>query len=477
MQQLSGLDASMLYMETRQTPNHVSALYTYDPSTAPGGRVAFDDVLKLVERRLPMSRAFRQRLVTVPLGLDHPYWVEDADFDLEFHVRETALPGDGSWRQLCDLAARIHARPLDLDRPPWELYFIDGLGRSVDGIPSGGFAVLIKLHHAAVDGVAGVELITVLHDKNPKVAADHIDDSWHADPQPSPWSLLGRAGVNNLAKPLHAVRVARRAAPALARVPLALRRGEISAPGSFPRTRFNGPVTAHRSVDGRRAPLAELKTIRTAVPGATVNDAVLAMVGGALRRYLGAKGELPDRSLVALVPVSTRTPDEQGAGGNQIAMLTSTLATDVPDPLERLATVSAGTKALKNMSRAVGARTLSELSNAVPGLLLGVGMRAQSRLAARNRGRPMANTTVTNVPGPQEPLYLCGARVVGPYGAGPIPHGMGLIHLAGSYSGQFSLSFTADRVMMPDPAMYADCIEQSLDELHDAAVSTAAPIS
>jgi WS/DGAT/MGAT family acyltransferase len=255
----------------------------------------------------------------------------------------------------------------------------------------------------------------------------------------------------------------------LVRVPLGIRRGEISVSASFPRTRFNGPVTAHRSIDGRRAPLDDVKTIRTAVPGATVNDAVLAVVGGAMRRYLGARGELPEQSLVALVPVSTRVSDESGAGGNQIAMLTSTLATDVADPLDRLAAVTAGTKALKKMSQAVGARTLSELSNALPGLLLGAGMRAQSRLAARNRGAPMANTTVTNVPGPREPLYFCGARVVGPNGAGPIPHGMGLIHLAGSYSGQFTLSFTADRAMMPDPAMYGDCIEQSVDELHDAA--------
>ena len=166
MQQLTGLDAAMLYTETARTPNHVAAFYTYDPSSAPGGSVSFDAILKNVDRRLGLSRTFRRKLTTVPLGLDHPYWVEDADFDLEFHVRQASLPRPGSWRQLCDVVADLFARPVDLDRPPWELYVIEGLDDGVDGIPKDGFATFTKIHHAAVDGVSGMELITVLHDRS-----------------------------------------------------------------------------------------------------------------------------------------------------------------------------------------------------------------------------------------------------------------------------------------------------------------------
>jgi WS/DGAT/MGAT family acyltransferase len=232
-------------------------------------------------------------------------------------------------------------------------------------------------------------------------------------------------------------------------------------------------VSPHRSIDAIRAPLDEVKRLRGAVPGSTVNDVALTIVGGALRRYLEANDELPDESLVAAVPISTRRADQSDAGGNQVSTMTASLATDEPDPVNRMALVSMGTRSAKELSIAVGGRTLGELSDAMPGLLLGIAMRANSRMAARNRGRLPANTIVTNVPGPSEPLYFTGARVVGPYGAGPPLHGMGLIHLLGSYAGQFTFSFTADRAMMPDPAFYAQCLRESLDEL--SAVAPAEP--
>ena len=466
MQQLTGLDASMLYMETAQTPNHVAAIYTYDPSTAPGGSVSFDEIFDNVQRRLGMSPTFRRKMVRVPFGLDHPYWVEDAEFDLDYHVRPVALAAPGSWRQLCDTLAELHALPLDLRRPPWEMYVIDGLGDGVDGIPRGGFATMIKVHHAAVDGMAGLELVTVLHDHEPGATVAPADDAWRPERPPATSALLRRAWLNNLLKPMHAIRVAGRLAPAMIRVPVGIQRGTLQAPpGPLPRTRFNAAVTAHRSIDAIRAPLEEIKRLRGAVPGSTVNDAALTVVGGALRRYLEAKGELPDESLVAMVPISTRGADESGAGGNRITMMMATLATHEADPVKRMALVNMGMRSVKDLANAVGGRTLADLSDATPGLLLGIGSRAQSRMAARNQTRPPANTTVTNVPGPQEPLYFTGARVVGPYGAGPIVHGMGLIHLLGSYSGQFVFSFTADREMMPDPGFYAQCLRHSLDEL------------
>jgi diacylglycerol O-acyltransferase len=466
MKQLTGLDASMLYVETGQTPNHVAAFYTYDPSTAPGGSVSFGQILDNVRRRLSLSPTFRRRMVRVPMGLDHPYWVESADFELECHIRQIGLPPPGSWRQLCDLVAELHAQPIDLRKPPWELYIIEGLADGVDGIASGGFATLLKIHHAAVDGVSGMELVTVLHDRDPSTQPPSGEDLWQPETPPTLWDLLGWAGVHNLLKPMHALRVAGRMAPVLVRVPLGLGLGSLRAPpSSLPRTRFNAPVSFLRSVDAIRAPFADVKRARSTVPGATINDTVLTVVGGALRRYLDAKGELPDESMVAVVPISTRTAESSGSGGNQISMMTTTLATHEKDPVKRLALVSAGMGNTKELANAIGGRSLADLSNAVPGLLLGLGSRAQTRMAARNRGRLVATTTVTNVPGPRDPLFFTGGRVVGTYGAGPILHGMGLIHLITSYVDQFAFCFTADRKTVPDPGFYAACLHESLDEL------------
>jgi WS/DGAT/MGAT family acyltransferase len=469
MQQLTGLDASMLYMETPETPNHVAAFTTYDPSTAPGGTVSFEAILANVESRLGLSRTFRRKMVGVPFGLDHPYWIEDGDFDLEYHVRRVAAPAPGSWRQLCALVAELYAQPLDLRRPPWELYVIEGLGDGVDGIPANGFATLLKIHHAAVDGVSGMELVTVLNDHRPDATPPAVTDTWEPESPPNPFDLVRLAGWNTLLKPMHAVRVAARLTPGLVRVPIGLGRGTLEPPPNVPRTRFNTPVTTQRSVDALRAPVEDVKRTRTAVPGATVNDAVLTIVGGALRLYLEGKGELPDESMVALVPISTRSVSSAGTGGNQIAMATATLATTEPDPVKRLALVSASMVKVKEMANVVGGRALADLSDAVPGMLLGLGSRALSRISARNQGQLLATTAVTNVPGPSEPLYFTGARVVGPYGAGPIRHGLGLIHTVGSYVGQFTFSFTADREMMPDPDHYVACLSESLDELLAAA--------
>jgi diacylglycerol O-acyltransferase len=477
MQQLSGLDASMLYMETPQTPNHVAGFYTYDPSTAPGGAVSFDASVRNVQARLGLSKTFRRTLVRVPFSLDHPYWVEDDHFDIASHVHDVKLDAPGSWPQLCDLVEELYARPIDLRRPPWEMYVIEGMGDGVDGIPHGGFAVLTKIHHAAVDGVSGMELLTVLHDHEPD-AQPAPATPWSPERRPNPLVLLNRAAINNLMKPMHALRVARRLAPVAVRVPLGIRRGELQAPpGALPKTRFNGPVSSTRSIDALRIPLDQVRQARSSVPGSTVNDVVLTIVGGALRRYLGGKGELPDESLICLVPISTRTTTEAGAGGNMVAMMTARLFTNEPDPVKRLALVNLGMRDVKELADAIGGRTLAEVSDAVPGLLLGTAYQAQSRLAARNRGRILANTTVTNVPGPTHPLYFTGARVVGPYGAGPFPHGMGLIHLVGSYAGQLTFSFTADRHMLPDREKYAADLRDSIAEVcgAPASASPAAP--
>ena len=483
MRQLSGTDTLMLMTDRPHAQNMICGLSIYDPSTAPGKSVTFDDIVALVASRLDVSDSFRETLVSVPFGLDRPWWMKDSNFDLEYHIRHIALPAPGNWRQLCTLVSRLGARPIDLSRPPWEFYVIEGLD-AIDGVPTGSFALMTKLHHAAVDGVSGTEMMTAIHDHSPEPVPVQPSPPWAAEDRPSDLSLLSRAAAHALTRP---VAFAGFVVPAVRQIPGALRGGGARSPGSSPAmpaaTRFNAAVSAHRSWGERQFTLAELKTIRGAVVGAKVNDVAIALVGGAMRRYLADKGELPQESLVAVMPISVRPttvqerrPDEveASAGGNRFAMTTVTMATDVDDPLERVAMIAAVTSTAK-LNSAVGAQTLSQMSELVPGGLMGSVQRAVTRTVNR-RGRAMgAHTLVTNVPGSQTPLYLCGARAVVMTGMPPIVDGMGLVNGVGSYNGNVNVCFTADREMMPDPEFYEDCLQASFDELYDAAVTRPAP--
>ena len=468
MQQLSGQDASFVYSERPHAPTHITSIGIYDPSTAPDGGIAFDGILDHLGSRLHLARAFRQKLVRVPGDLDHPYWVEDGAFDLEYHVRQIALPRPGDWQQFCVQAARIHARPLDLTKPLWELYVIDGLDR-VEGLPEGCFAFLLKVHHAAVDGKSGVEIITAIHDQTPEIVdPSPPTEPWEPEREPSATDLLTRAGLNAMRAPVRSARLAARLTPGLGKAVSTMRSTpDEAALGLAPGTRFNGPVSPHRVLDVRTFPFAALKPMRAAVPGATVNDVALAVLGGALRSYLDDAGELPEAPLRAMTPVSVRTEAERADLGNQVSAMIVSLATDVGDPIERLAAVQRSTSGSKEVTAAVGARNLTELSQLAPGLLIGLGTRLAGRFANRDAGTAI-NTVVTNVPGARQPLYFAGAEMLRWFGSGPVVDGMGLINIVGSYVDQFVLSFTADRAAMPDPERYAAAIEQSFDDLAEA---------
>ncbi len=401
----------------------------------------------------------------VPADLDHPWWIEDGEFDLEYHVRHIALPRPGDWNQFCVQAARLHARPLDMSRPLWELYIIDGLD-AVEGVPKGAFGYVLKVHHAAVDGKSGVEMITAIHTQSPDVIDPPPPTApWRPEAEPSPLSLYGRATINAVRIPGRAMRLATRLTPGVGRAMRTLQAsGDRQATEMAPGTRFNGPVTGHRVLDAEVFPFAALKPIRDLVPGATVNDVALAIIGGALREYLSEHGELPDGAMRAMTPVSVRTESEKADLGNQVSAMMVSLATDIADPVERLAAVHRSTSGSKEVTEAIGARNLTELSQLAPGMLIGLGTRLGARFARRG-GSSLVNTVVTNVPGPRQPLYFAGARCVRTFGAGPVVDGMGIINIVGSYDDQFVLSFTACREMMPDPTRYAAALRDSFDEL------------
>ncbi len=469
MQQLSGTDASFLYLEASHAPQHISTLAIYDPSTAPGGGVRFKKIIENYSRRVRGVKAMTQHLVEVPLNLGHPYWVDNGTFDPEFHIRHIALPKPGDWRQLCILVSRLHARSLDLSRPPWELWVIEGLDK-VKGLPKGSFALFTKIHHAAIDGVAGLEMMEAVHDSTPDCDDAAGPKTVTHDGEPSKTELLFRSTVNSIKSPLELLSVARNTVPGLARAFAGVRAGKLQRVGEIPRCRFNGPVSPHRVFDATSFPLDDIKRIKNSVAGATVNDVVLALVGGALNKYLSAHDELPEISLAAAVPVNIRSAQD-AAGGNQISMMTVRLETDKADPRERLQAVHEGSLNAKELNSAIGASTMSDYIQFMPPMLMSQVTRVSSSLGLMNHMNPVINTGVTNVPGPQVPLYNTGAKMVGYFGAGPIGDGMGLFHAISSYCGELSVSFISCRDIMPDPAFYMQCIKSSFDEMLAAAKS------
>ncbi len=470
MEQLSPMDTAFLYLETPRTPMHIGSIAIYDPSTAPNSFVRFKDILNHIEERLHLAKSFRRKLANVPLSLDYPYWIDDPDFDLEYHVRHIALPQPGDWRQLCIQAARLHSRPMDLSKPLWEFTVIEGLN-NVPGVPKGSYAIVSKIHHAAIDGVSGVDIMNAVHSLDPSGAISAPDRAWIPERTPTSVELLARAQLNTLATPVRLARMAGDVAPGLLKSAMGLIRGNFrTSIGRVPRTRFNGSVTQNRVIDGRDFSLAEIKDIRLRCQGATVNDVVVTIVGGAMRRYLKGKSELPSESMVAMAPISVRAKDEKGALGNQVAAMTIPIGTHIADPLGRLQYVHEEADNSKLLTNAAGARQMTEYARLMPSTLSGLAARLYVRLGMANRIAPMFNTVITNIPGPPVPLYMNGARLVTQFGLGPVFEGMGIIHPVFSYCGRISVAFTSDRSIMPDPENYANCLQESFEELKAAAM-------
>ncbi len=475
MRQLQGMDASFVAMETRNSPMHIGSILVYNPETAPGGFVRFKDILSFIESRMQLSKTIRQRLVRVPFDLDYPYWVEDPDFDLEYHVRHLALPKPGDWRQLCIQAARIFARPLDLTRPPWEFTVIEGL-ENVEGVPPGSYALVTKVHHAAIDGMSGVDLLEATHTLDPNAPPPNAPDDWQPEKIPNAAELLGKSYFNALTNPMKQLEVAAKAAPGLANAVkgLAKRDFEVSTNLVAPRSRFNRKISPHRVIQGMSVPLADIKAIRALSPGCKVNDVFLAIVGGALNKYLTAKDDLPKATLTAMAPISVREKDEKGDMGNQVAAMVAPLGTHIADHKERLEFVHAQTVNSKAMTDAMGARNMTEISKVSPALFMSLGARLYTELGLAERVKQPFSTVVTNVPGPPVPIYSTGARLESQMGLVCLTDGMGLGHVVQSYVDEATISFTACRDLLPDPDFYIECIRESFEELRDLAAAEAA---
>ena len=477
MKQLSGTDNLLVEYEKGNVYMHVASLAIYDPSSAPGGRVRFKDILRFISRRIQTEPVFRRRLVSVPLSLDRPYWVEDPDVDVEHHVRHISLPRPGDWRQLCIQVARLHSRPLDRSRPLWELYVIEGLDR-IEGLPPGSFAVYTKLHHSAIDGEAGSRLLMSLHAESPEVHDLHSRAAVYADRQPLFVELGARAVINRVRRVAALARYSRLAARRAARFVVdnaghfSVHRIEdfgrqllhTAATGFLPKapaTRFNRPISPHRVVEAAAISLLEIKAVRERVPGATLNDVFMTVVGGALRKYLHSKGELPTESLMANVPVTLRSSDKSGDDGNQVGFMIVSLHSGIPDPIARLEAVRDSAQSAKQTSASLGKGLAASVHSLLPPAVL--------LWLSRQVVTPATNLIVSNVRGPDQAWYLAGARLERFMPISILYDGIGLNVTGFSLSGTLWICAVACRKMMPDPAFFADCLRASFAELRDAA--------
>jgi WS/DGAT/MGAT family acyltransferase len=476
VKQLSGQDNSFLELEKLGLPQHITSVTIFDQSTAPGGLVRFKQILAHLESRLHLSPIFRSKLHSAPFELDRPYLVDDENFDLEYHVRHIALPQPGDWRQLCILLARINARPLDLNRPLWELYVIEGLDK-IERVPPGSFAMMLKLHHCVMDGATAAEMMAAIHDLGPEPRMVEPERERVIHTPPSPLELGARAYLNALRRPRRFLNLGRR----ILGIEIAKRRmgeGERGrAAERKVRTRFNETeISPHRVLDAMSFDFAEIRAIKNTLPGATINDVMLTIVSGGLRKFLEGEGELPRESLTCGCPIDVREESERGTGGNLIGFMGVLLRTDVEDPLERFRAVHEAALEAKADAQASDVRIPSEIMDVVPGGIMTMAVRVT---AAFGVIQTPFNTMLTNVPGPPNQLYFAGARTVEGFGIGPLVPGVGLFHTVSSAvmnkQGKMLLSFYADRDMLPRPEAYRRCLLESHAELRDGALGAQSP--
>jgi diacylglycerol O-acyltransferase len=455
---LTALDASFLHMERLEFPMHVGAMSVLEgePFFDASGHFRIGDVRDLVLSRLPLLPRFRKRLMTVPYDMGRPIWIDDDRFDITYHVRHTALPKPGSWEQLIALTTRIQEGLLDRERPLWELWMVEGL-------ENGHVALLQKTHHSLIDGVSGVDVATLLLDPTPDFVPPALT-AWTPEPAPSPSQLLLDSVRERATEPAEFVRSIR----SLLRGPrhaaeraseLARSMGTmVSRESIAPRTSINARTGRHRLLSVVRVPLADVKTIRRAL-GGTVNDVVLAGVGGGLHRLFVSRDEdTDDLRLRVLCPVSVRSDDQRGSLGNKVSAIFVSLPVGAADPTDRLSEISAQTADLKDKRQALSADFLLNMSDYVAPTLMSLAARAVHR-------QPFVNLIVTNVPGPQQPLYMMGARLIEAFPIVPLTQNLTMVVGILSYDGTLHFGLWADRDAAGDLEVLAGGIEDAFAEM------------
>jgi WS/DGAT/MGAT family acyltransferase len=441
---------------------HLAMTGIYDVSTMEGG-YAFDKIKETIAQRLPLVPPFRRRLVAVPFQFHHPVWIEDPNFNLDYHVRRIGCPAPGGRRELAEVAGQIASIPLDRTRPLWEAWVIEGLKHDRIGF-------VVKVHHSAIDGASGAEIMTELYDLSPEgreVEADPVQPE-HI---PTDLELVSYAAMSKLRLYRDTIGLIDRTVRSVATL-IGNARNPLSKHGALPltapRTPFNQSISPHRSVAFSRLPLDEVKAVKEAL-GVKVNDIVLAVCAGTLRHYLEGLDALPEEPLVAVVPVSVRDDAERGTQGNKVSAMFTSLATDIDDVGERLAAISASTEGAKEDHNAIGARTLTDWAEWAAPRTFGLASRLYSSMNLADSHRPIHNLVISNVPGPPFPLYLAGAEMVAAYPMGPIMDGAGLNITVLSYRDHVDIGFLACRDLVGDIWDLAAAVQPAFDEIKQLA--------
>jgi diacylglycerol O-acyltransferase len=464
MQRLTGLDASFLYLETSSQLLHVCALITLDPSTIPGG-YSFTELKEQLADRTAKIPAFRRKPHSSWLNLDHPVWVEDTDFDIDHHVHRIGVPAPAGREEIAELCAHIAGQPMSRERALWEMHVVEG---SADGQ----LVIIAKMHHASVDGVSGANLMSYLATLEPDAPTPEPPSGQRRNPpEPNPLQLIGDGLLGYVRKPFKLARMLPELVGLAPKFISRSARGEgMPLPFTAPRTSFNGTISGHRSAAFAQVDLDDVKRVKNAF-GVTVNDVVLAMCSGALREFLQHRNELPDRPLLATVPVSVHGRSKRETGANKVSSIFTSLPTHLDDPAERVRDLNATNRKAKEQHRTIPADLLQDWAQFAAPMTFGLAVRAYSGLRLAERHPVVHNLVISNVPGPPMPIYLLGARVTGMYPLGPVFHGAGLNVTVVSVAGKLDVGMIAARDLVPDLWPLVDAVPRALDELLKAADS------
>lgn len=464
MKQLTPMDSYFFHVEAPNQPMMLGSLWLCDQSEVPGGVVRHKEILQYISDRLNTTSYFRRRLQEVPFGLDDPYWLEDENFDLEYHVRHVGLPQPGDWRQLCIFTARTLSRSVDMERAPWEMYIIEGLD-NVEGVPPNSFAVLIRFHHAYVDGKSSVELSTAMMEDTPDHQYGRKDRVEVAERAPSHLEMWARTAPRLVTQSFRSLRagmlLGRKSAELAWRMQFDAATDRLRAP----RTIFNVPVTPHRSYGGYAWNIPELKQMRQLCKGATLNDVVIAIIAGGMRRYLASHKALPDETLIALCPVSIRPEEARYDGGNLLSAMYIGIGSEIEDPVRRLETVHRRTAKGVPLAKEVLVDLVNAAGDLVPAYMRAFAgwVQHKTRVAAKV---PIVNTVITNVPGIPGlvPRYFAGARIASIFPMLPVTDGIAIGHVLSGIYDSLNLGVVADRKVVGDMDHYIACIDQSTRE-------------
>ena len=464
-EKISGQDATFLYAESPSSPMQIATL------TIVEGSLEFDDFKAIVASKLHLIPKFRKKLLNVPFNLDYPYWVDDPNFDIDLHINRVKLPEPSNWSTLREMTSSIFSRPLDLRRPLWSISFIEGLDE-VSQVPKGSVAIVAKVHHVMIDGSSGVGIMGILFDKSKEDKNKKIPKPRPFEPEPLPAEidLLLKSSADFFKDPLKIPKL-------ISETAITMTKGQIKnkfkiKPILFknkyptPKTIFNNSISAKRTWGTAILSFDRIKALRK-IMEVSVNDLILAICAGGIRKYLSEKEKLPVQPLVANVPISIRVKGEKQKMNNQISNMLVRIATHIADPIERVEYIREQTNQGKSRHKAVGAKALSKMADAVPFGLANLAAGLYSKYNIKEFHRPPFNVTITNVPGPQSPLYLRGHEILSIFGLTPVLDGFGLIIAAFSYNGLVSITTTSDAKTMPDADQFSRYIRESANELEE----------